>query len=108
MCLTSLHNIQQDFINFIPGFSSLLMQMIFFLLLKQTVPNFDTRYFCASVIYIHTNPMVMYELMRIRHMSTCFVEQASVGTESFQTALLLGKLFSHMVRVVNCCAGVLG
>ena len=67
MCLTSLHNIQQDLINFIPGFSSLLMQMIFFLLLKQTVPNSDTRYFRASVIYMYTNPMVMYELMRIRH-----------------------------------------
>ena len=67
MCLTSLHNIQQDLINFIPGFSSLLMEMIFFLLLKQTVPNSDTRYFRASVIYIYTNPMVMYELMRIRH-----------------------------------------
>ena len=69
MCLTSLHNIQQDLINFIPGFSSLLMQMIFFLLLKQTVPNSDTRYFRASVIYMYTNPMVMYELMRIRHMA---------------------------------------
>ena len=67
MCLTSLHNIQQDLINFIPFFSSLLMQMIFILLLKQTVPNSDTRYFHASVIYIYTNPMVMYELMRIRH-----------------------------------------
>ena len=67
MCLTSLHNIQADLINFIPVFSSLLMQMIFFLLLKQTVPNSDTRYFPASVIYIYTNPMVMYELMRIRH-----------------------------------------
>ena len=43
------------------------MQMIFFLLLKQTVPNSDTRYFRASVIYIYTNPMVVYELMRIRH-----------------------------------------
>ena len=66
MCLASLHNIQQDLINFIPVFSSLLMQMIFFLLLKQTVPNFDTRNFRASVIYIYTNPMIMYELMRIR------------------------------------------
>ena len=45
------------------------MQMIFFLLLKQTVPNSDTRYFRASVIYMYTNPMVMYELMRIRHIS---------------------------------------
>ena len=44
------------------------MQMIFFLLLKQTVPNSDMRYFRASVIYIYTNPMEMYELMRIRHM----------------------------------------
>ena len=69
MCLTSLHNIQQDLINFILVFSSLLMQMIFFLLLKQTVPNSDMRYFRASVIYIYTNPMVMYELMRIRHTS---------------------------------------
>ena len=69
MCLTSLHNIQQDLINFIPRFSSLLMQMIFFLLLKQTVPNSDTRYFRASVIYMYTNPVVMYELMRIRHNS---------------------------------------
>ena len=43
------------------------MQMIFFLLLKQTVPNSDRRYFPASVIYIYTNSMVMYELMRIRH-----------------------------------------
>ena len=67
MCLTSLHNIQQDLISFIPFFSSLLMQMIFFLLLKQTVPNSDTRYFRASVIYIYTNPMVMYKLMRFRH-----------------------------------------
>ena len=40
MCLTSLHNIQQDLIDFIPVFSSLLMPMIFFLLLKQTVPKF--------------------------------------------------------------------
>ena len=67
MCLTSLHNIQQDLMNFIQVFSSLLIQMIFFLLLKQTVPNSDTRYCRASVIYIYTNPMVMYELMRIRH-----------------------------------------
>ena len=67
MCLTGLHNIQQDLINFIPVFSSLLMQMIFFLLLKQTVLNSDTRYFGTSVIYKYTNPMVMYELMRIRH-----------------------------------------
>ena len=36
MCLANLHNIQQDLIDFIPVFSSLLMQMIFFLLLKQT------------------------------------------------------------------------
>ena len=70
MCLTSFHNIQQDLINFIPVFFSLLMQMIFFLLLKQTVPNSDTRYFRASVIYIYTNPMVMYELIRIRQMHT--------------------------------------
>ena len=69
MCLTSLHNIQQDLINLYHFFSSLLMQMIFFLLLKQTVLNSDTRYFRASMIYIYTNPMVMYELMRIRH--TC-------------------------------------
>ena len=67
MCLTSLHNIQQDLINFIPFFSSLLMQMILFLLLKQTVANSGTCYFRASVIYIYTNPMVMYELMRIKH-----------------------------------------
>ena len=67
MCLTSLHNIQLDLINFIPGFSSLLMQMIFFLLLKQTVPNSDTRYFRASVIYRYRNQMVMYELMTISH-----------------------------------------
>ena len=58
MCLTNLHNIQQDLINFIPGFSSLLMQMIFFLLLKQTVPDSDMRYFRASVIYMYTNPRV--------------------------------------------------
>ena len=50
MCLTSLHNIQQDLINLYRFFSSLLMQMIFFLLLKQTVPNSDARYFRASVI----------------------------------------------------------
>ena len=67
ICLTSLHKIQQDLINFIPGFSSLLMLMIFFLLLKQTVPNSDMRYFRTSVIYVSTNPMVIHELMRIRH-----------------------------------------
>ena len=67
MCLTSLHNNQQDLINFIPVFSSLLMQVIFFLLLKHSVPNSDMRYFCASLIYKYTNPMVMYKLMRIRH-----------------------------------------
>ena len=55
--------------NFIPVFSSLLMQVIFALLLKQTVPNSDTCYFRASVIYIYSNPMVMYELMRIRHIA---------------------------------------
>ena len=82
MCLTSLHNIQQDLINFIPGFSSLLMQMIFFLLSKQTVPNSDTRYFGASVIYVYTNPMVMYELMRIRH--TIFSDSNMVETSKQQ------------------------
>ena len=53
MCLTSLHNIQQDLIDF----SSLLMPMIFFLLLKQTVPNSNMRYFHDSVIYVSTNPI---------------------------------------------------
>ena len=32
----------------------------------------------------------------------------SVVTVPFLTALLLGKLLSHMVRVVDCHAGVLG
>ena len=67
MCLTSLHNIQQDSSNLIPVLSSLLMPMIFFLLLKQNVRNSDTRYFRASMIYVSTNPMVIHELMRIRH-----------------------------------------
>ena len=40
MCLTSLHNIQQDLINFIPVFSSLLMQVIFFLLLEINCTEF--------------------------------------------------------------------
>ena len=106
MCLTSLHNIQQDLINFIPGFSSLLMQMIFFLLLKQTVPNSDTCYFRARVIYIYTNPMVTYELMRIRHIRQIL---AQLHWPSLQRYLLFqkGKIFgSARIRNQNSCVTV--
>ena len=54
MCLTSLHNIQQDLINFIPGFSSLLMQMIFFLAFETNCTEFRHALFPRERdLYIH-------------------------------------------------------
>ena len=99
MCLTSLHNIQQDLINFIPGFSSLLMQMILFLLLKQTVPNSDTRYFRASVIYIYTNPMVMYELMRIRHRQE-LIHVNILKDDILSSSAMLKEVSEHLYYIV--------
>ena len=54
MCLTSLYNIQQDLINFIPGFSSLLMQMIFFLAFETNCTEFRHALFPRERdLYIH-------------------------------------------------------
>ena len=52
-------------------FFSLLMPMIFFLLLKQTVPNFDTRYLRTSVIYVSANKIIVHEVMRIWQKPLC-------------------------------------